>query len=103
MPEQLYPHVKNLQYPLDRKVDGPQSPYNVVKERNLLPLKETEPTFLCHPACHLITTLNKQCQQQLKNWLLFQIRGSHSSVSEDLKQLVICLVFFVRQYLNVQT
>jgi hypothetical protein len=72
MPEQLYPNMKNLQYPLDRRLEGPQSPYNVVKERNLLPLKETESRFLRCPACHLVTTPTKLSQQQVKSQLLFE-------------------------------
>jgi len=42
----LYPGGKNPQYPLNRRLGGPQAKYGTLKEKTLLPLPAFEPLFV---------------------------------------------------------
>jgi hypothetical protein len=54
----LYHRVSSAQYPLDRRLGGPQCWSASCGKENLSPLPGIKPRVLCHPACSLVTVLS---------------------------------------------
>jgi hypothetical protein len=60
MPHLLYPRGYNPHYPLDKRLDGPQSQSgHCGEEKNLLSLPGILTNFLGHPACCLVTIVTE--------------------------------------------
>jgi hypothetical protein len=63
MPQPLYNRGNSLQYPLDKRLDGPRAGLNAVEKRSLLPLREIDSSpplaFFGRSARSLITVLTE--------------------------------------------
>jgi hypothetical protein len=77
MPQQLYPRGKSPQYPLDRKLSGPQSQSgHGGKEKN--PCWESKPSC---PACSLVNILHYSIPQ-----IIYYYEEICGAVNTTLKQ-----------------